>query len=206
MVRQARLGVATLGPARQVRLKGDGQMRTPEYEEKWYQASRFWTYRANNWDPAWWHKLGVPYLAGDEWGRRTIVWGVGFLGYVVWAWRTCWCQECHAAREQTYRFEMERYNEYRDKLDRGQCVCFNKLVSRYWLDKELHPHQARPVLLMNQKCLGKDCGHLLSEHDKYGECMHLNSSMSPTEKDPAENLEIGSSRGLDVRPVTQPDD
>lgn len=164
--------------------------RTPEYEENWYKSRRFWFYEASTWDPRWWHKLGVPSLGGDEWGRRTIVWGVGLLGYVVWAWRTCYCQQCHSAREQTYRLEMERYNEYRNKLDRGQCTCFNKLVWRYWWNKETHPHQARPVLLMNQRCL-EECGHLLSEHDKGGECMHLDTSMPPTEKSPPENFETG---------------
>ncbi|MBM0235932.1 hypothetical protein JNW88_00320 [Micromonospora sp. ATA32] len=68
-----------------------------------HETRRIWTYRRDTWDPAWHHKLGVPYRGGDEWGRRTVVVGLWFVGYVVWAWRTCWCRECHEVREQTYR-------------------------------------------------------------------------------------------------------
>jgi thiol-disulfide isomerase/thioredoxin len=67
------------------------------------RTRRFWTYPRSEWDPEWWHKAGVPYFGGDEWGRRTIVVGFWFVGYLVWAWRTCWCPECHEMREQTYR-------------------------------------------------------------------------------------------------------
>jgi hypothetical protein len=70
-------------------------------------GSRFWTYSKEKWDPQWWHKLGVPNLGADEWGRRTIVVGLWFLGYVVWAWRTCKCAECGEVREQTYRWARE---------------------------------------------------------------------------------------------------
>ena len=69
-----------------------------------YESRRVWTYRKDQWDPAWYHKLGVPFLGGDEWGRRTIVVGLWFTGALVWAWRTCWCQDCHEVREQTYRW------------------------------------------------------------------------------------------------------
>ncbi|MDG4792121.1 hypothetical protein O7626_40615 [Micromonospora sp. WMMD1102] len=72
-------------------------------ETEW-PIRRLWTYPAGEFDPAWWHKLGVPVFGGDEWGRRTVVIGTALTGYVVWAWRTCWCPECHEAREQTYRF------------------------------------------------------------------------------------------------------
>lgn len=54
---------------------------------------RVWTYRRDEWDPPWWNKLGVPSFGADEWGRRTIVVGLWLVGYVVWAWRTCWCRE-----------------------------------------------------------------------------------------------------------------
>lgn len=72
-----------------------------EYE---YTASRVWTYSKDSWNPAWYEKIGFPYRGTDEWGRRTIVVGLWFIGYVVWAYRTCWsCQDCHMVREQTYR-------------------------------------------------------------------------------------------------------
>lgn len=70
---------------------------------------RFWIYSKRSWDPRWWHKLGVPYLGGDEWGRRTVVIGLWFLGYVVWAWRTCHCPECDEMREQSFRLGEERH-------------------------------------------------------------------------------------------------
>jgi hypothetical protein len=66
-----------------------------------------WTCPPSEWDPEWWHKIGVPYVGGDEWGRRTVVIGLWFLGYVSWAFRTCWCDECHEMREQTYRLLRE---------------------------------------------------------------------------------------------------
>lgn len=74
-----------------------------------YDSSMFWIYSRDRWDPSWWHKIGVPSLGGDEWGRRTIVVGLWFLGYVCWAYRTCWCQECHEVREQTYRMLNENW-------------------------------------------------------------------------------------------------
>lgn len=89
-----------------------------------YNSRRVWTYSKGTWDPAWYHKFGVPLFSGDEWGRRTVVIGLWFLGYVVWAWRTCWCQECHEVREQNYRFATER--EMRGEhpsmeCERGSC-------------------------------------------------------------------------------------
>lgn len=72
-----------------------------------YQSSRFWTYSRDSWDSAWYQKLGVPYRGGDEWGRRTLVVGLWFVGYLVWAWSTCWCQDCHEVREETYRLLTE---------------------------------------------------------------------------------------------------
>ncbi|HEX5995991.1 MAG TPA: hypothetical protein VFY84_12685 [Jiangellales bacterium] len=76
-----------------------------------YESPRVWRYPRDAWDPSWWHKLGVPSFGGDEWGRRTIVIGLWFVGYVGWAWRTCWCQQCHGAREQMYRWLRDEYLE-----------------------------------------------------------------------------------------------
>jgi len=28
--------------------------------------------------------------------------GLWCVGYLSWAWSTCWCQDCHVVREQTY--------------------------------------------------------------------------------------------------------
>lgn len=69
-----------------------------------YETKRVWWYPRGEWLPSWYEKIGFPYLGGDEWGRRTVVVGLWFVGYVVWAWRTCWCHECHEVRAQTYRF------------------------------------------------------------------------------------------------------
>jgi hypothetical protein len=68
-----------------------------------YQSRRVWIYRRNEWSPPWYQRFGFPFRGGDEWGRRTVVVGFWRVGYVCWAWRTCWCQDCHSAREQTYR-------------------------------------------------------------------------------------------------------
>ena len=70
--------------------------------------NRLARYTRQEWDPSWWHKCGIPYRGGDEWGRRTVVVGFGFLGYLVWAYRTCWCRDCHDVRGQTYRAEGHR--------------------------------------------------------------------------------------------------
>lgn len=75
----------------------------PRPGETKYVSGRFWTYSKKEWDPKLPYKLGVPFRGGDEWGRRTLVVGLWFIGYVVWAWRTCWCQECHEVREHSYR-------------------------------------------------------------------------------------------------------
>lgn len=74
-----------------------------EYEDFLLRPRRFWTYAKDKWDPEWWHKIGLPYFGGDEWGRRTIVIGLAGIGYVCMALWTCWCQECHFGRSQTYQ-------------------------------------------------------------------------------------------------------
>lgn len=74
-----------------------------------YDSSRFWTYPRDRWDPMWPHKWGWPSLGYDEWGRQVVVIGFWFLGYVCWAFRTCWCQNCHETREQTYRIMNENW-------------------------------------------------------------------------------------------------
>jgi len=77
--------------------------------ETWdFSTGQVWTYSKDTWDPRWWNKIGWPSFQGsDEWGRRTVVWGTFVTGYVVWAYRTCWCETCHEARESTYRYMRE---------------------------------------------------------------------------------------------------
>lgn len=66
-------------------------------------CKRWWMYTTEEYDPSWYEKLGWPARGDDEWGRRTVVIGTRWTGYVVWAWRTCWCQDCHEVRAQAYR-------------------------------------------------------------------------------------------------------
>lgn len=141
----------------------------PDAEDAWYDSKRFWTYSRHTWDPQWWHKWGVPSLGGDEWGRRTIVWGVGLLGYIVLAWRTCWCAECHAMRQQTYDMAAERWEERKKKIARGQCLCESLAIWRSHNDDgpKLVPWQACP------------CGHKVQLHDLYGTCEAISEVPPP---------------------------
>jgi len=162
-------------------------METPEPEDNWYRASRVWFYHPRTWDPSWWNKAGVPFLGSDEWGRRTIVWGFGFIGYVVWAYRTCWCQECHAAREQTYRLAVRDWNEQQERIRRGQCLCVNLDVYREW--SAIKAGEPGTGLALDQPCL--DCRHPLRRHDTWGVCEFIkdvDTSMRPMEMDLPENL------------------
>lgn len=67
-------------------------------------SRRVWTHSRDDWLPNWAQRWGWPHHGGDEWGRRVLTVGVWFAGYVSWAYRTCWCLDCHLAREQTYRW------------------------------------------------------------------------------------------------------
>jgi hypothetical protein len=149
--------------------------QSPDEQDRWYQSSRFWFYSRHTWDPRWWHKWGVPSHGGDEWGRRTIVWGVGLLGYVVWAYRTCWCQECHGVRAQTYEMALDRWRERYDKIESGQCLCENLEIYR-----DHHQVPEGPRLVPWQPC--PLCGHEVRLHSKFGECTHLDTSMRSPEK------------------------
>lgn len=57
---------------------------------------RIWRYSRKDWNPRWWHKFGVPQWndASDEYGWDCIVWGTLFTGYVVFAWKPCFCADC----------------------------------------------------------------------------------------------------------------
>lgn len=79
-----------------------------------WSPGRFWTYDKTSWTPKWPYRWGLPMFGQtDEWGRRTVVWGTKFTGYLVYAWSTCWCEQCHEAREQTY--EQKRLWEAGDR-------------------------------------------------------------------------------------------
>lgn len=67
---------------------------------------RVWRYSYREWQPRWLHWL-VPYRGNDEWGRFTFVVPAHPFGWLVWAYRTCWCAECDEVREQTARWEAE---------------------------------------------------------------------------------------------------
>jgi len=73
-------------------------------------GSRVWRYRYRDTHPSWWRYL-LPWRGGDEWGRRTWVIPVHPFGWLVWAWRTCHCEDCTAVREQTARWEAEEVTD-----------------------------------------------------------------------------------------------
>lgn len=58
---------------------------------------RFWRYRYSSWRPYWWNWI-VPYRGADEFGRLTLVFHVPFVGFIAWAWKTCYCAECEESR------------------------------------------------------------------------------------------------------------
>lgn len=54
---------------------------------------RVWRWSYEQWRPSWWFYF-LPYRGADEYGRRTLVIPVHPFGFVVWAYRTCWCPLC----------------------------------------------------------------------------------------------------------------
>lgn len=69
-----------------------------------------WHYGYKSWDPEWWYYI-FPYRGEDEYGRRTLVIPIHPFGFLVWAFRTCYCPECSEIREQTARWEAEGGDE-----------------------------------------------------------------------------------------------
>lgn len=61
---------------------------------------RFWRYRYGQWTPSWWEWV-FPGHSADEYGRVTLIFHVPFVGFIVWAWRTCYCDDCEQSRAQT---------------------------------------------------------------------------------------------------------
>jgi hypothetical protein len=62
--------------------------------------SRFWRYRYGSWQPQWYRYLIPDFRGSDELGRRTVVFHVPFVGFLVWAYRTCKCEDCCEVREK----------------------------------------------------------------------------------------------------------
>jgi hypothetical protein len=58
------------------------------------KLKRVWYYPPITFFPRWWNMLGIPWRGDDEYGRRTFCWGTGLTGYLIWAYRTCQCEDC----------------------------------------------------------------------------------------------------------------
>lgn len=57
---------------------------------------RIWWYGKDDWDGSRWK----PLRASDEYGRRTIVIPM-IAGFLVWAYRYCYCADCGSVRLDT---------------------------------------------------------------------------------------------------------
>ena len=64
--------------------------------------SRVWRYRYGTWRTPWYRYLIPQVDTTDEYGRRTIVVHVPFVGFVVWAYKTCHCEDCEQLRSEGY--------------------------------------------------------------------------------------------------------
>lgn len=75
----------------------------PEVGNGWGDESqaggRIWFYHKDDWDPGRMHRWGWPLLGGDEFKRKTIVFGFWFIGYVVIAYARCYCEDCEQERK-----------------------------------------------------------------------------------------------------------
>jgi len=69
--------------------------------------SRIWFYSRKTWWAEGAQRWGWPYFGADENGRRTVVIGFWFIGYVVFAYKTCYCEDCTEIREQTKELEKQ---------------------------------------------------------------------------------------------------
>lgn len=58
---------------------------------------RIWFYRHGGWLPQWQQYL-VPGFGGDEYGRKTIVIHIPMIGFLVWAYKNCYCEDCEDIR------------------------------------------------------------------------------------------------------------
>lgn len=65
----------------------------------------FWWYHDTNWTG--WKHFFLPWMGGDEFGRRTVVLPIHPFGWAIVALWTCYCEDCTEVREQTARWERE---------------------------------------------------------------------------------------------------
>src|SRR5262245_3835598 len=70
------------------------------------KPERFWKSSYQDWRPRLWFYV-LPYRGGDEYGRLTWVIHIPLWGFLVWAYRTCPCEECEGIREQTAYWESQ---------------------------------------------------------------------------------------------------
>lgn len=80
--------------------------------------NRVWRYRYGTWTTEWYHYLIPQTGMVDETGRRTIVIHVPLWGFVVWAYRTCHCEDCDYLRAERQR-EQEYWDEIEEKFQEG---------------------------------------------------------------------------------------
>ena len=66
--------------------------------------NRLWRYKYGSWLPEWYRYIFPDFRGNDEYGRRTMVIHVPFVGFLVWAYWTCHCEDCEAVREEGLRF------------------------------------------------------------------------------------------------------
>lgn len=68
------------------------------------RRGRVWFYRPDSYED-----MPVLYTGkgGDEFGRRTVIVTVRRVGSIIFAYRTCYCVDCAAARVQHETFEYE---------------------------------------------------------------------------------------------------
>jgi hypothetical protein len=65
------------------------------------EPGRFQYYSPLEWRPGFWNMTGWPFFADDEYGRKIVVIGTFFTGYLVWAYKTCHCEDCEDLRLYT---------------------------------------------------------------------------------------------------------
>lgn len=58
-------------------------------------------------DPPDWRSSRLPWFAGDEYGRKTLVLPIPFSGEVVWAFWTWTDEDCDESRRQTWEMEQD---------------------------------------------------------------------------------------------------
>ena len=81
---------------------------------------RVWRYRYGTWAPRWWQWiLPAVYRGGDEFGRHTLIVHVPAVGFVVWAFWTCRCDECDESRVERYSWCRTCGGPCRDESDGG---------------------------------------------------------------------------------------